>query len=121
MKDAVWMMFNQRIEEAIAESNWYSLGIIYYEMAHRVQAEGTDSQYLRDHGYNSKLKYFSEYLDNSMIEAVEIYAQDNSCDDCRVNNQIVMSAEDARLNNPIPVRSCDNEYGCRCTYMPIVD
>jgi len=94
-------------------------------MADFVKNEGKDNLYLLDLAYKTKLKFqtnlLNEYKKSDVVTGVEIIATDNSCEVCMQLNGKIFPIDEALLKNPLPIKNCSNEYGCRCCYGPTVD
>lgn len=114
--DHHWAEFNKELEEAFAEKQFYSVGTVYYEMASFVESEGTDGTYLRDKGYKYKKMHqdseLKRYDSAGVVKAVEIGVNKGACPACAAHN-----GEYAMI---LPIKECTGEYGCRCTYLPVV-
>lgn len=120
--DKLWNLYNQDIQKYIKENDFYQLGNTYYTMAEFVKNEGKDNQYLINLGYESKLKFqmerLNEYTDFSIVEKLEIIATDNSCFLCKELNGKIILLKEAIASSPIPVKDCSFSCGCRCVYAP---
>ena len=110
--------------------DFYSLGTTYYEMANFVKEEGKDNVYLLKPAYEAKLKFQKEeikrYRKSKVYTGVEIVAAthspwNNSCEECMKLNGKIFSIEEALSKNPLPVKNCGHECGCRCVYVPTID
>lgn len=123
--DKLWKLFNQDIQKYIKENNFYLLGSTYYEMAGFVKNEGKDNTYLKNLGYQTKLKFqvqkLNELKNSGMsIEKIEIIATDNSCEACKNINGKIFPLNEALSLNLLPVKECSFSCGCRCVYGPSV-
>lgn len=122
--DEKWKRFNQELVKLMREGDFFGLGTKYYEMADFLEKEGKDNRHLRKAGYQMKLRFQTEELNriagSGVVESVEILATSDSCGTCKKLNGKVLSIQEARQKNPIPVEECTHKYGCRCTYLPVV-
>ncbi len=123
--DEKWKRFNKKLNELMKVNDFFGLAITYYEMADFLKNEGKDNNHLRKIGYQMKLKLQSEELkrftDSGVIKNVEILATDDSCESCKNLNHKILSIKEAQLKKPIPVEECTHKYGCRCTYLPVLE
>jgi len=60
------------------------------------------------------------YKESEVVDQVELFAAPDSCEQCKSAEGKKYLVRDALAHNPLPIRSCANKYGCRCTYLPIV-
>ena len=125
-----WKWLNEDLQKFIKANDFYNLGLTYHEMANFVKDEGKDSAYLLELGYKTKLKFQSdrlkEYKRDKVCTGVEIIAVtncegNNACEVCRQFNGKVFSINEALSKNPLPIKSCSHECGCRCVYGPNVN
>lgn len=124
--DEKWSRFNKKLIELMKSNDFYGLGITYQEMANFLKKEGKDPKEFIDKAYEMKLRHHTEYIkdlkENSPVcVGVEVCATDDSCRDCKDLQGKVFSFDEALKTNPLPVKNCPNEYGCRCTYLPVAD
>ena len=121
--DTVWRRFNLRLEKLMKVGDFFRLATTYYEMAYFLEKEDRDPTDMRKLGYEMKLKsgHFSVPRHDGIVDRVEILATDDSCEACKKINHQIFSTEEAQLQKPIPSSQCKHKYGCRCTYLPIVN
>lgn len=122
--DKQWESFNRKLQKFMQTNDWIGLGVTYYQMANFLKGEGKDSSQLRQQGYKVKLRRVEEELkryDKQRIKRVEILAISESCKNCKKMNGKVFSIKRAIESKPLPVESCEHEYGCRCGYLPVID
>lgn len=120
-QDRKWQWLNEELQKFMKSGDFYSLGTTYYEMATFVKEEGKDNDYLLKFGYKAKLKFqnerLKEYKKSGACTGVEIIsAGDDACDVCKQLDGKVFPMDEALSKNPLPVRNCSHEYGCRCVY-----
>jgi len=129
-RDKEWKWFNEKVTELMKSNDFYGLGSIYYEMADFVKKEGKDNTYLLQLGFKMKLKFqnnrLMDYKRSDICTGVEIIAVtnspgNNSCETCLQLDGKIFPIDEALLNNPLPVKNCSHEYGCRCVYGPAFD
>lgn len=129
-QDKEWKQFNEKVQELIKSNDFYSLGLLYYEMANFVKKEGKDNTHLLQLAYKVKLKFqnrvLRDYEKSDVCTGVEIIAVtncpgNNSCETCSQLNGKIFPIDEALLKNPLPVKNCSHEHGCRCAYGPVVD
>lgn len=122
--DKKWKWLNQDLEKFMKSGDYWNLGSTYYEMAEFVENEGKDSNYLRNLGYQMKLKINEKTLQNisksKVVTGVEIIACPDSCEFCKALSEKHFSLDDAKKLKPLPEKKCSNKLGCRCVYAPIV-
>lgn len=125
--DERWRRLNEKAIRAAGSEDWFLAGTIYYEMAGQLKEEGKDNSKLRRLGYEMKLRSLLRKLEgyeaSNVVRKVEILASEDSCEYCRKLNGQTFSIEEAVKNSPIPVENCNQErgYGCRCTFLPVVE
>ena len=106
------------------DSDFFSMGTIYYEMAIFLKKEGKKDNGTRRLGYEMKLRAqnsnLNNYLKSNVVKGVEILATNDSCDLCKSLSGKVFTIADAILTKPIPVEQCAHKYGCRCTYNSVI-
>lgn len=129
-QDEEWKRFNEKVTELIKLNDFYGLGLIYYEMANFVKKEGKDNSHLLQLAYKVKLKFqnnvLMDYKKSEFCTGVEIIAAtncpgNNSCETCLQLDGKIFPIDEALLKNPLPVKNCNHEYGCRCAYGSVVD
>ena len=129
-QDKEWEELNKRAQELIKFNDFYSLGMVYYEMANFVKNEGKNNSHLLELAYQMKLRFqnnqLMEYKKSNVCTGVEIIAVtnspgNNSCEECLRLNGKRFTINEALSQNPLPVKDCGHEYGCRCVYGPVVD
>ncbi|MFA5024796.1 MAG: hypothetical protein WC523_07670 [Patescibacteria group bacterium] len=121
--DKQWQLFNKELEETMKLGDLYTLGAIYYEMTEFLVGEGKDGGQLRGLGYQMKLrlkkKDLKEYEAYKLLW-VEIVCDDASCKKCKKMDGKVISLEEAKNTNPLPIKECARLGGCRCVYAPVI-
>jgi hypothetical protein len=121
-RDRLWKLFNEDLQKHMKSGDFYSLGSTYYEMANFVKEEGKDNAYLLKLGYEAKLKFqkdrLNEYKKSEVCVGVEIISagENDACDVCKQLDGKVFAMKEALSKNPLPVKDCTHEYGCRCVY-----
>lgn len=121
--DQKWSKYNSEIELLIKDKNWFGLGTLYYNLASIVKAEGKDSGYLRQLGLEMKIKSKQDDIKRYIghCEQIEILANPKACNDCIKHNSSIIDVDNALILSPLPIRSCTNEIGCRCTFLPVIN
>ncbi len=112
--DVFWSIFNQTLFKNA--SNPSLLSLLYYEMAIFCLQEGKKDNFkLLQLSAKSKLDSFNSNLEFK----IEINSSPDSCDNCKKNNNKIISLEEAYLL-PIPCKDCTHRIGfCRCYFTPI--
>jgi hypothetical protein len=124
--DEKWSRFNQKLTELMESNDFYGLGITYQEMANFLIKEGKDPKKFLDKAYEMKLIHQKDYIKNlqsnpSICVGVEVLCTNDSCKDCKDLDGKVFDFDKATEVNPLPVKNCTHEYGCRCVYLPVAD
>ncbi len=125
-RDEKWRRFNEKLQELMKSNDFYGLGVVYQEMANFLDEEGKDSTGMRNKAYEMKLIHHQEYIKNlqnnsSVCSSVEVSCTEDSCKSCKDQNGKVFDFKTVLEKRPLPVRECQNIYGCRCTYLPVTD
>lgn len=108
-------------------NDFYVLGTTYYEMAYFLKSRDKKYEHLKEKGYEMKkraqIEAAKRWLDTgNVLSSLEIMANQGSCDECMKMNGHRVSLEESLENPPIPNKECNFEpYGCRCTYLPLVE
>ena len=123
--DEKWQRLNKKLIDLMKSSDFFGMGTVYYEMADFLVGEGKDPKQTKDLGYTMKLKFQKGELERikttGIIKKVDILADSSSCERCLELDGKVFSIDDALKENPLPVERCTHKYGCRCTYLPVVE
>lgn len=122
-KEHVWEAYNIRLEVAIGNKDWFGLGTIYYEMAAFVEKEGRDSAYLKEKGFEAKLRFHESYIEReTLVNKFEVLSNKGCCSTCSKLLDRTYTREELRESVVLPVKACQNDdYGCRCLYLPVID
>ena len=125
--DKRWRQLNEKAIKAAKKCDWFSAGTTYYEMAKQLTKEGKNNSKQKELGYIMKLRFttqqLKEYKHSDLINKVETLATADSCQVCEDLEGEQFTISDALKKKPIPVRECFQEkgFGCRCTYIPVVE
>lgn len=126
-EDIKWRRFNLQLESLMKENDFWALSTTYYEMANFVESEGMDPKEYRDLGYKMKKKAQSnresllDWQKSKVVTYVEVMANDGSCQSCKSKQRVKLLISDALRDDTLPREECTYKYGCRCTYLPVVD
>jgi hypothetical protein len=125
--DILWGISNYLLSDAMKESDWHRMEMIYLSQALFLYNEGNE-------GYFKLLQLVNrcqlmDYKKSEFVKRVEIITcGDKSCLECQKLSGKIFTFEEAIKSMPIPVRDCSFKFElncpggwCRCMYCPVVD
>lgn len=122
--DERWKRFNEQLNDQMRANDFFGLGTTYYTMASFLEKEGKDPSAMRQKGYEMKLLFHKNQLNNAfssdVVREVEVFSTPDGCELCFKTNGKMYSVTEALLTNPLPVEGCTHKYGCRCSYSLVI-
>ena len=112
--DIFWPIFTELINRNESQSN--TLGVNYYSLAIFFHQGGQDNFRLLQLSAKQTLDTYQQI---NLVQDFQIIAAKDCCDNCRKNDGINLTLEQAYLL-PIPCSECTHSMGfCRCTYVAV--
>ena len=123
--DEKWRRLNKKLIDLMKSSDFFGMGTVYYEMADFLVSEGKNPRQIKGLGYMMELRFQKGELKRmkqaQVVKKIEVLATNDSCGKCIKLNGKFFSIDNALKKNPLPVEKCTHKYGCRCTYLPVVE
>lgn len=61
-----------------------------------------------------------KYKESGVVKEVEILPAGTACPVCKIWKDKKIPLKDALKKPPLPIKNCQKDIGCRCTYIPVM-
>lgn len=123
--DLMWQKYQEKLQSAMKENDWYSISLIYKQMSDFLLKEGKDNKGVFEQYLSARKKVaqksLMEYKNSGVVKGIEVLGASDSCELCKAVNGKKSNLEAELAKSTIPVTGCSHKYGCRCTYIPVID
>ena len=122
-KDAIWSIFNQALLKYAGD--FHTSGMIYFNMAYFLLEEGKDPIHIVQLCKEMEIQDIEKQIKNSRSLSSNIKISSNfhisaNCTNCKFLNDKVISIEEARRLQPIPLKDCNRQF-CLASYRAFIE